>query len=322
MSSPEPGPRRPRRRPPWWPEDEPWPPRGRPPWAGHRRRHRPPWPFFLLFPVLTFALLVMAVATAVAGPGVLRWAAVVAVAAMAISLALAALAAWRISSLIRGRARAGERRRREFLADVAHELRTPLAVIRAQAEAITDGVYPGDAEHLAPVLDATRTLERLVDDLRNLSLADAGALEPNLEQVDAAELLGDTVAAHKAAAAEAGLTLLVEGQPVRLRADPQKLRSVLDNLVTNAIRHTPAGGLVRLGAREEQGLSVIEVADTGGGIPAELLPRLFDRFTKGPGSNGSGLGLAISREVVRAHGGDIEVESEPGRTVFRVRLPG
>lgn len=312
-------PRRPRHRPPWWPEAEPWPPRGRPPWA---RGRRPPWPLFLLFPLLFFAALLALALSALGGPSPLRWAAVAAIGALAVALGFAATAAWRISTAMRARQRSQDRRRRQFLADVAHELRTPLAVIRAQAEAISDGVYPGDAEHVAPVLDATRALERLVDDLRTLSLSDSGALELAAERIDLGELLGDVAASHRPAAGEAGITLLVEGGDVSVQGDPMKLRSVLDNLVNNALRHTPRGGLVRLGARADGSWAVIEVADNGSGIPADLVPAVFDRFAKGKDSKGSGLGLAIAREIVLAHGGTIRVESEPTRgSTFTVRLP-
>jgi two-component system sensor histidine kinase BaeS len=315
---PQRGPR-PRRRPPWWPEDEPWPPRGRPPWA---RGRRPPWPLFLLFPVLFFAFLLAVALSALGGPAPLRWAAVAAIATLAAAVGFAGLAAWRIANAIRSRQRSQDRRRRQFLADVAHELKTPLSVIRAQTEAIGDGVYPGDAEHLVPVLDATRTLERLVDDLRTLALSDSDALELASERVDVGELLGEVAGSQRAAADEAGITLLVEGGNPVLQADAVKLRSVLDNLLANALRHTPKGGLVRLASRAESSWVVVEVADTGSGIPAQLLPSVFDRFTKGPESNGSGLGLAIAREIVVAHGGTISVESEPGRgSTFTVRLP-
>lgn len=316
MSAPQ---RRPWRRPPWWPEGEPWPPRGRPPWA---RRRRPPWPLLGLFPLLLLALLLAAALSALLGPGPLRWAAVAAIGFLALTVGIAGAAVWRLSGAIRSGQRRQDIRRRQFLADLAHELRTPLAVIRAQAEAITDGVYPGDRAHLAPVLDATRTLERLVDDLRTLSLSESGALGLTLESLDLAELLTDVAASHRTAANEAGVTLLVEGSSVTLAADAVKLRGVLDNLVTNALRHTKRGGLVRLAAHSDGSFAVIEVADNGSGIPPELVPTVFERFAKGPESTGSGLGLAIAREVIEAHHGTISVESEPGRgTKFTVRLP-
>jgi two-component system sensor histidine kinase BaeS len=221
------------------------------------------------------------------------------------------------------RLEADDRRRRQFLADVTHELRTPLSVIRAQTEAITDGVYPADAAHLAPVLEATRTLERLVEDLRTLALAEAGALQLARERVDVADLLSDVAASHRAAAEEAGIALSAGADAASVSGDPTRLRGVLDNLVTNALRHTPAGGSVGLRAGHANESEVwIEVADTGSGIAAELLPHVFDRFTKSANSPGSGLGLAIAREVVQAHGGELTVESEAGQgSRFRFRLP-
>lgn len=229
---------------------------------------------------------------------------------------------YRIFGVIRSRQRAQEERQERLLADVAHELRTPLTVIRAEAEAMADGVHPADAEHLAPVLDATLRLERLVEDLRLLSLSEAGRLQPALERVNVRELLAGAAAAQRAAADEAGVTLLVEGPPEEVSGDPVRLRSVLDNLLTNALRHTPRGGLVRLSERREGGEVVIEVSDNGSGIPAELLSRVFERFSRGEDSPGSGLGLAIAREIVVAHGGTITVDSAAGRgSTFQVRLP-
>lgn len=229
---------------------------------------------------------------------------------------------YRIFGVIRSRQRAQEERQERLLADVAHELRTPLTVIRAEAEAMADGVHPADAEHLAPVLDATLRLERLVEDLRLLSLSEAGRLQPALERVNVRELLAGAAAAQRAAADEAGVTLLVEGPREEVSGDPVQLRSVLDNLLTNALRHTSRGGLVRLSERREGGELVIEVSDNGSGIPAELLPRVFERFSRGEDSPGSGLGLAIAREIVVAHGGTITVDSAAGRgSTFQVRLP-
>jgi signal transduction histidine kinase len=303
---------RPHHRPPWWPEGEAWPPRGRPPWA----RRGPPW----RRPVQILALLLLL--AVVASVILIIRAPLLGAAFVLVVWGLWGLALYRVFGVVRGRQRAEQARQKQLLADVAHELRTPLAVIRAQAEAIADGLYPADAEHLAPVLEATRTLERLVEDLRTLSLSEAGMLQPAAEPLDLRELLAEAAAAQRPAAGAAGVTLLVEGGPLELRGDPIRLRGVLDNLLTNALRHTPRGGRVRLSGRREAGAVVVEVSDSGSGIPAELLPRVFDRFTRGEGSPGSGLGLAIAREVVVAHGGSIAVESEPGRgATFTIRLP-
>jgi two-component system, OmpR family, sensor histidine kinase BaeS len=220
--------------------------------------------------------------------------------------------------------RENEQRRRSFLADVTHELRTPLAVIRGQAEAIADGVYPGDAEHLAPIIEAARALEVLTEDLRTLALTEAGALALAREQVDLAALAQDAVAAFQAQAEAAGVTLTAEAaeEVPPADADPARIRAVLGNLLANALRHTPAGGTVSVAVRRSGERVELAVADTGEGIPADLLPHVFDRFAKGPGSPGSGLGLAIARDVVTAHGGTIEIASEPGAgATVRLALP-
>ncbi len=215
-------------------------------------------------------------------------------------------------------------RRRSFLTDVTHELRTPLAVIRGQAEAIGDGLYPGDSAHVAPILDATRTLELLFEDLGTLTLSEVGSLVLAREPVELAVLVNGSLAAFQSNADAAGVTLVeevTEDIPL-VDADAARLRGVLRNLLSNAIRHTPAGGSIVVAARRSGDHVIVTVRDTGEGIPAELLPRIFDRFAKGPGSRGSGLGLAIARDVVTAHGGRIEAESKVGSgTAVRFSLP-
>jgi signal transduction histidine kinase len=219
---------------------------------------------------------------------------------------------------------ATDARRRTFLADVSHELRTPLSVIRGRAEGIMDGVYPGDPEHVAPVLEAARTLEGLIEDLRTLALADAGGLTLRREPVDLGVLVNETLTSFEGPARDAGLSLTADLQPHLpvIQADPGRLQSVLSNLVSNAIRHTPASGSVRVAAgRSGDGLEV-SVSDSGEGIAPELLPHIFERFVKGSSSSGSGLGLAIARDLVVAHGGSIEATSQPGSgTTIRFTLP-
>jgi len=223
------------------------------------------------------------------------------------------------------RLEADEVRRRSVLADVAHELRTPLTIIRGQAEGIADGVYPAEAEQMAPILAATRTLEKLVDDLRTFALADAGALRLEREPVDVAVLVGATVDGFRPAAGAAGVAVQVDvaADLPAVEGDAARLSSVVANLVSNALRHTPRGGTVQVVGRGDAAGGVeITVADDGEGIPAELLPRVFDRFVKGAASGGSGLGLAIVRDVVEAHGGTVSAESSPGHgTAVHVRLP-
>jgi two-component system sensor histidine kinase BaeS len=207
-----------------------------------------------------------------------------------------------------------DEQRRSFLADVAHELRTPLSVIRGQAEGIVDGLYPADAAHLEPILDATRGLEVLVEDLRTLVLTDAGSLVLNREPVDPTVLVHDVLASFKAQAeaAEVNLAGDLDYGVSMVEVDPARMRSALANVISNAIRHTPPGGSVRVGVQSSGEEVVIGVSDTGEGIPAKLLPRVFERFVKAPNSTGSGLGLAIVHDIVTAHGGRIEIESTQG----------
>lgn len=223
-----------------------------------------------------------------------------------------------------GRLEADEARRRSVLADVAHELRTPITVIRAQAEGVVDGVYPGDVEHMRPVLAATRTLEVLVDDLRTLADAEAGSLQLQREPVEVNALVLDVLATVAEAAGARGVELVADVHPAGLvvDADAVRLRSVLSNLVGNALRYVRRGGLVRVAAVHAGGETVLSVQDDGDGIPADLLPRVFDRFVKGDSSHGSGLGLAIVRDIVEAHGGTVGVDSWPGAgTKVRFTVP-
>ena len=223
--------------------------------------------------------------------------------------------------------------RQALLADVTHELRTPLQVIAGNMEAMRDGVHPRDDEHLGAVLAETAVMDRLLDDLRTLSLAEAGALPLHREDVDLRRLLADVAAAHATAAGEAAVSLVTAGgAPLVMDLDPVRIREVVVNLVVNAIRHTPAGGTVTLaaarapapGATASDGAWVdITVTDTGEGLAAEDLERVFARFHRRADSGGSGLGLTIARDLVAAHGGTIVAESAgPGRgATFRVRLP-
>jgi len=219
--------------------------------------------------------------------------------------------------------------RRALLADVTHELRTPLQVIAGSAEAMLDGVHPRDDEHLVPIVAETVVMNRLLDDLRTLSLAEAGALPLYRETVEIAALLAEVVAGHAAAANAAGLDLRAEPavgarDPLQVDADPVRLREVMTNLVSNAIRHTPPGGTVRLSASRDDTWVMLTVHDTGEGIPAAELEQVFDRFHRRVDSGGSGLGLAIARDLVVAHGGTIRADSRgiPGDgATFTVRLP-
>ena len=213
------------------------------------------------------------------------------------------------------RLQTNEERRRELLADVAHELRTPLQAIRGSVEGMLDGLYPADPEHLRPVIERTELMARLLDDLRTLSMAEAGVLELDREPVDPKAAAEDAAHAFRAAADEAGVSLevSVDGAPATIDVDPVRLSEVLDNLVTNALRHTPSGGRVTIRAASADGAGVaFEVDDTGPGIRDDQLPFVFDRFVRSADRGGSGLGLAIAKRLVEAHGGTITAGPAPG----------
>jgi signal transduction histidine kinase len=221
--------------------------------------------------------------------------------------------------------RADELRRR-MTADIAHELRTPLSIIRGQVEAIQDGIFPPDAEHLAPIHDEVLLLNRLVEDLRTLALAEAGQLELHRTQVDLGVLVRRLVDRFGPLAADRSVVLDAQtAAGVVVALDGDRIDQVLNNLVANALRHTSAGGRVTVTVRAAEEL-VVEVRDNGPGIRPEDLLHVFDRFWRGERSatdgGGAGLGLAIARQLVEAHGGRIWVESELGAgTTFRFTLP-
>jgi signal transduction histidine kinase len=216
-----------------------------------------------------------------------------------------------------------DEQRRSYLADVTHELRTPLSVIQGQAEAIADGVYPADPAHLAPILDATRTLDRLVEDLRTLVLTDAGSLVLHKEPTDIGALVHDTVESFRSQAESAGISLSADIAPnlPSIEVDPARIRQVISNLLSNAIRHTPSGGLVKVAVSSASDEVAITVTDTGEGIAPDMLPHVFDRFVKGPHSTGSGLGLAIARDIVSLHSGRIAASSSSSGTTISLMLP-
>lgn len=222
------------------------------------------------------------------------------------------------------RLESSEEQRRRLLADVTHELRTPLTIMQGNLEALLDGVYPPDAEHLEPILDETRVLSRLVDDLRTLSLAEAGALTLHREPTDIGDLVSDAVASFRTQADGAGITLVtaVDGPLPQIEVDPVRMREVLSNLLSNALRYTPRSGSVRVSASASDGKVRVSVKDSGPGIAAEALPHVFDRFYKSEESRGAGLGLAIAKSLVVAHGGEIGATSVLGQgTEMLVTLP-
>jgi len=209
------------------------------------------------------------------------------------------------------RLHANERQRRNMMADIAHELRTPLTVIQGRLEALIDGVYPRDDAKLEELLEETRVLSRLVEDLRTLANAEAGALALQKEPTDLVELL-------QGLSFELHFSLLlppvekVKSEALTPDIDPVRIREVLMNLIENAKRHGGDGN-VTVRVEPGDGDIRISVSDTGPGIAPEDLPHIFDRFYKGSGSQGSGLGLTIVRNLVEAHGGTIRAESTPGK---------
>lgn len=220
-----------------------------------------------------------------------------------------------------------EEQRKAMVSDVSHELRNPLGTIRSYLEGAQDGVVELDHGRLSALVGETLVLQHLIDDLQDLALVDAGKLRLHPEPVDVAELLDQVATSHRSRAQEAGIVLVaaVDGSPV-VTADPVRLRQVLTNLVTNALRYTPRGGTVRLSAKRLDRQVQIEVGDTGVGIDPADLPHVFDRFWRADRSRnretgGSGLGLAIVHGLVQAHGGTVTVSSVPGTgTMFTIRL--
>jgi signal transduction histidine kinase len=217
--------------------------------------------------------------------------------------------------------------RRQMTADIAHELRSPLSVIAGYAEALSDGKLPGSPEIYAILHQETVRLSRLIDELRVLSLADAGELPLTRQTVEAGLLLERTAARHAVAAEQNRIALRVQaeaGLPA-LNVDVERMAQVLDNLVLNAFRYTPAGGEVTLAARRAGSAVELQVRDSGSGIASEDLAHIFERFYRGdksrPPTGESGLGLAIARSIVAAHGGTLEAANvDPHGAAFTIRL--
>jgi signal transduction histidine kinase len=219
--------------------------------------------------------------------------------------------------------------RKQMVADIAHELRNPISVMQGTLEAMQDGLITPDPGEIQELHSDVRRLARLVEDLRTLSLADAGQLTLLLERINPVVLAEHVVSRMGAIAAERGVSLTLEALPntSEVDADEDRLAQVLGNLVDNALRHTPRGGHVQVRVAEQPGEVRVEVADDGPGIAAGDLPYVFERFWRGDksrsrDSGGSGLGLAIVRQLTELHGGRVSVDSAPGRgATFRVILP-
>lgn len=229
-----------------------------------------------------------------------------------------------------------EQSRRRLVSDVAHELRTPLTVIQGTVDGIEDGVFPPDREHLDTIKEQAALLTHVVNDLRDLSLAESGQLKLDLLPADMADLVRRKINQFEFEAREKNIRLRMEAaSPLpEIRVDSRRMEQVISNLLSNAIRHTPDGGQVTVSLKTAEGHAaagkrslVVSVADTGEGIPSEHLPHVFDRFyrvgtSRSRSEGGAGLGLAIVKQMVQSHGGQVRVESQPGRgSTFYVTLP-
>jgi len=212
-----------------------------------------------------------------------------------------------------------ETARRNQTADIAHELRTPLTVLQGTLEAMLDGVYPADSDNLQAALRQTRTLARLIEDLRVLALADAGKLRLEEQSLDLQVFLGEVVEAYQPQAIEQGIALVLEAVPSlpAVTVDRDRLAQVMGNLLSNSLRYLPRGGHINVAARETTQELVVDVIDDGPGVSSSELDRLFERFwrvdpARQRATGGSGLGLSIARHIVEAHGGRIWAEPTPG----------
>lgn len=223
-----------------------------------------------------------------------------------------------------------DRQRRQMLADIAHDLGTPLTVVSGYVQSMRDGKLQATPERLETIYDELRLLQNLIDDLRLLSLADAGKLTLNREEIAPSVLLSTVQKAFQHRAEKAGITLSVDASKSlpNIVVDSERIRQVLGNLVNNALRHTPQGGQIRLVGWTQANAVLLEVQDTGVGIAPEKLPHIFERFYRADESRntengeGSGLGLAIAKAIVELHGGEIIAESVPGEgTSMKIRLP-
>lgn len=236
----------------------------------------------------------------------------------------------RVFNRMAERLAADEEQRRRLFAGVAHELRTPLSVIQGTLEGILDHVLEPTPERVAALHSQTLLLSRLITDLRDLSLAQAGQLQLNFQAIDAGPVVRETLEALAPLAEERGVAVrsdVPRGLP-RIDADPDRLRQIVQNLVENAVRYTPSGGEIGVTMRADDADEVrLAVSDTGVGVDAADLPHVFRHFyradqSRARSSGGTGLGLAIVKSLVEAHGGRVTVESAVGRgTTFTITFP-
>jgi two-component system, OmpR family, sensor histidine kinase BaeS len=220
---------------------------------------------------------------------------------------------------------AEERLRRSLVADVAHELRTPVAVLQANTEALLDGLRPHTPEQTASLHQEVVRLGRMMEDLQALAAAEAAALQLTLRPCDLAQIAAAAADGWQASFAAAGISFSRQLEPAPVLADPGRLHQVITNLLSNAHKYTPADGQVQMTLRSYGGQARLAVTDTGPGISPEDQPRVFDRLWRGNNASstaGSGIGLAIAAELIRAHQGRLELASQPGGgSTFTAILP-
>ncbi|MFM8370704.1 MAG: sensor histidine kinase, partial [Chloroflexota bacterium] len=217
------------------------------------------------------------------------------------------------------------RSRKQMTADIAHDLRNPLTVLSGYLESLQDGKLKPTPERFAVMQAEVTHLQHLVEDLRTLSLADAGELKLHLEPTSIPELLERVAEAYRHQAEQQQIHLKVEIEPnlPEVDLDPARMEQVLGNLVSNALRYTAADGEIRLEAKQLNGSLSVSVIDNGSGIPAEILPHIFERSYRGDESrsgNESGLGLAIAKSIVEYHGGNIRAESNKVGSTFHITI--
>ncbi|MFD7447060.1 ATP-binding protein [Streptomyces sp. NPDC059909] len=215
--------------------------------------------------------------------------------------------------------------RRLFASDIAHELRTPLAILRSELEAVQDGIREPTPELITSLHDETLRLGRLIADLETVASADAAVFTLKREPLSLTALVRDTAGHLADRFTEAGIILRIDlPAEVQVDGDAERLRQIVTNQLTNALKFVPAGGTVIVTLRQDGDWAELRVIDTGPGIPAEELPRIFDRFfrSRAARADGSGIGLAVAAELAAAHGGTITADSTPGHgTTFTTRLP-
>ncbi|UCC17929.1 MAG: HAMP domain-containing protein, partial [Dehalococcoidales bacterium] len=222
-----------------------------------------------------------------------------------------------------------EQSRRQLSADIAHELRTPLTIIEGTVEGMLDGVFEADSEHLNSIKEQALLLTHLINDLRDISLAESGQLNLNHQPTDIVGLVKKVVSSYEPNAGEKNIRIDISTSvpSFDVEIDPVRIEQVISNLLRNAIRHTPAGGSVTVTIDRVNNSLELSVSDTGEGIEAEDLPHVFERFYRSDTSRsrkegGTGLGLAIVKQMVEAHGGSVSVESTPGKgSTFMISLP-